>query len=248
MKNLLFVTRYSIAFAFMNATVSIITGCNDSPQTLALSGDIIGSSVLYDIDGNQIANDTGITVSVEGENHTTTTNSLGQWDLVGLTTGTYNIDISKPGYGTRKILDFQFVGGGQADAGNVGLYQIPTYSVTKLSDTTINGNVILNGTLSSPLPTNLMVAYITVFFDTTSSVSLDPKNYLTWSNINTIDTMFSEGVASLEKFGFNSGQTAYAIAYTSNISPMGYTDFATGNQVFTGLNPTASYVVSFKVP
>jgi len=63
----------------MNAIVSVITGCNDSPQTLALSGDIVGYSTLYDLNENPIANDTGITVSVEGENHTTTTDSMGQW-------------------------------------------------------------------------------------------------------------------------------------------------------------------------
>jgi len=253
MKNLSLVMRCSVAFVFMNAIVSVITGCNDSPQTLALSGDIVGYSTLYDLNENPIANDTGITVSVEGENHTTTTDSMGQWDLAGLTTGIYNIDISKPGFGMRKILDFQFVGGGQANAGTVPLFQIPTYSVTKLSDTILlENNLVLSGTFSNPTPTNLVTAFAYVFFDTVSSVSSDPKNYLyalgPFSSPS--DTTFSQNLplSYLQKSGFQSGQTVYMVAYASSSNPVGYTDFASGNQVLTGLNPAASNVVSFIMP
>jgi len=251
MEKLSLVKRLYIASAFVAGMVALITGCNDSPQTLVLSGDIVGYSTLCDLNGNPIPNDTGITVSVEGKNLTATTNSLGQWDLAGLTTGIYNIDISKSGYGSRKILDFQFVGGGQADAGNVGLYQIPSYSVTKLSDTVENTIVYISGIFSGPLPTDLMFASLYLFLDTVPSVSSDPKKYLASTSItNAADTSFSAGInpTYLQKSGFSGGQTIYMVAYASSANPVGYTDFETGNQVFTGLNPTASNVVSFKMP
>ena len=102
------------AFVFLAGILAVITGCDLNSSSEQLSGNMIGYVSLHDVNGFIVQEDTGILVSVAGKVYTTTTNtnSAGEWEISGLTSGTYDISVTKSGYGTRKVLDFQFVGGG----------------------------------------------------------------------------------------------------------------------------------------
>ncbi len=148
-----------LPIVFLPIVLLLCIGCDKfkgdtGPAGPSITGDLIGFSYLYDVDGNHVLDNSGIAVSVDGTNISATSDSSGRWMLPGLNTGTYTIAISKEGYGTEKIIGYPFVGGGQAYFGKLSLHQIPSFSITELSATTSLGFVNISGTLSGSLPAN----------------------------------------------------------------------------------------------
>ncbi len=231
--------------------VFLITGCDKfrGPAGPSLSGDLVGFSYLYDVNGVRSADDSGIAVSAEGTSLKTTTSSDGRWDLTGLTTGTYTLDFTKTGYGLYKRIGLQFVGGGQAYFGSESLYQIPAFTVTNLSDSISNGDVFLSGKLTGILPENLR--YVICFVGDSSGVSSDPKTYAFAT-----DEGASAGYSpfpiltenTFNSYGITSGQTVYIVAYACGYGGDSYTDLSTGNTVYPCINPIPSNVITLVVP
>jgi len=250
--------KSAVIFALIVWTLLSITGCNENPESgSGLSGNLGGSAGLIDLNENQILNSSGITVSAEGTGFTTTSDSSGTWNITSLPQGTYNIVFSKSGFGTLILPDFQFVGGGQASAGQVYLYQIPTYSVKKLSDSIsfdefgdADYDITFNVSFSGSIPTDSGYTNAYVFFGTNSSVSSDSNNYLYYTEIggNAGDTSISQ------KEGYDlpeiliPGKKIYTIAYGGSYSPIEYTNPITRKSSFSGLDPTPSNIDSFVVP
>jgi hypothetical protein len=240
---------------FLIALALLLVACNLDSQNLGLSGNMIGYVVLHDLNGFTLQEDTGITLAVEGGGYTivTNTDSAGEWEIAGLTTGSYNIIVSKSGFGTYKLLDFQFAGGGQAHIGTIDLYQIPPLSVTGLSDSVADGALLINGSFSGTLP-SAQNAHAYVFLGKSPTVSSDPGTYLTYlpvensSNGRTFSVNYGNDTTRLLNAGFATGQTVYVVAYGSSFNPIGYIDSTTNRAVFTGLNPVPSNLDSFTVP
>lgn len=261
-----------VGFIFFAGILFLIMGCGDSPPLTnlnpGLGGDLAGYAYFIGPNGLESANDSGITVSVEGDSQATVTQSTGLWFISGLSNGYYNLDFSKPGYGLIKILGQKFVSGSLGyTVASVTLYPIPTFSVARLSDSnsldsaTGQGSVDFYGTFSRGLPniSNNGLAYI--FFDTSAAVSSNPKNYLAYTfatnivNPNDTITNFYVNVdtATFQNEQFKSGQTIYAVAYGGNNSAthengIGYVDSTTGRYVFTGLDSIPSSIDSFSLP
>lgn len=248
----------AVTFLLFAGILAALTGCNLNSSSDPLSGNMIGYVSLHDVNGYVVQEDTGIWVSVAGKVYTTTTNtdSAGEWEISGLTSGTYDISVSKSGYGTREALDFQFVGVGQANIGTVTLYQIPLDSVTRLSDSVSasDGTVFLSGTLAGTLPTEAGLARVYIFLGGDTAVSFDPQHYLNYTSANntftstTFSTSISNDTMFLLNSGFRTGQTVYTVAYAGSTNPIAYTDSTTNRSVFTGLNPSRSNIDSFVVP
>ena len=244
----------TISFISLISILFIIGGCDKfkgdtGPAGPKLTGDLIGFSYLYDENNNRATDNSGITITVEGTNIVATTTPDGYWALTGLTTGTYTYSFSKAGYGTKKSIDAQFVGGGQVYYGSASLFQIPSFTVTNFSDSISNGYIYLWGTLSGTLPTN--VTFLRYFIGTSSTVSSDPKNYIfTYESGASKQYLFPTILtkANFNNYGISSGQTVYIVAYAESYQSSSYIDFSTGNFYYTTINPTPSNVVSIVVP
>jgi hypothetical protein len=108
-----------LAWGFLVGIVAsvMLFGCKgaDGPQGpagTALTGTLYGKVQAYDSFGNYLGYMSGVTVNAEGTSYSATTDSLGVFGIGGLPTGTYTLTFAKAGYGTNKITQVQFVGGG----------------------------------------------------------------------------------------------------------------------------------------
>lgn len=250
-----FIVRYSAIYAicFLSILLSI-GGCGEfkgatGPAGPRLLGNLVGFVYLYDVNGAKAIDNSGITVKAEGTSIATTTSTDGYFSLAGLSTGTYTYSFSKTGYGTRKVIQAQFVGGGDVYYGETTLYEIPAFTVTNLSDSISSGYVYFKGVLSGTLPTSTV--HLSFFFGTTSTVSSNPSNY-TFSlgfSLPAADTIsFGLAKSSFYNYSITSGQTVFAVVYASDYGSTSYVDLSTGNSIHSGINPTPSNTISFIVP
>ena len=229
-------------------------GCKgaDGPQGPAgpsLTGDIIGYAYLVDVNGTRASDNSGIAVSVEGKSTSATTSADGRWVLSGLSSGTYTINMQKTGFGLRKVVGLQFVGGGQEWWGTTSLYQIPSFTVTGLAATISSGMVNISGNLTGSFPANYR--YLRLFLSTSNTVSSSPSNYSYAPGVsvyNSTSFLVDVSPSSLSYYGITSGSTVYIVAYADSWGTMSYIDLITGRSFYTTLNPTPSNVVSVVVP
>jgi hypothetical protein len=88
-----------LAFAF---ALAACVGCSeDITDTVSDVGSVRGYFFLGDEFGARKKEHSGITVSLEGTNYSTVTDSLGDWVLVDIPTGSYTVRFSKEGYISR---------------------------------------------------------------------------------------------------------------------------------------------------
>ena len=249
------VYRRSFAILTVSILFMALPGCEEEgpqgPAGPVLSGDLIGYAILTDLSGSQLPDRSGVTVTAEGTNISDVSDSTGRWVLTNLPTGTYTIAYSKTGYGTRKGMGYQFVGGGQTSYGTTYLYQIPGFTVTGLSATPSGDNVTISLTLTGLLPT--ASRYVQVFIGTSAAVSSDPKNYRSTFSLGIAgtSTTFTGDIPSqslFHSYGFSAGQTAYVVAYAMGSGSGSYLDLETGRYWYSSLNPVPSNVDTVAVP
>jgi len=189
------------------------------PSGPLLTGNTSGLVSLIDTNGVLPANKSGVSVSVEGTSKTAVTDSTGHWIIDSLTTGVYTIDISKATYGSTKIQNFQFIGGGTTYLGDLSLSEVPNFQVSNLTYTTGNGFIDVSGTLTlgSPQTTG---RNILLFIGNSSNVSSTPANYLGVFNAfaNGSATTFTQRLttANLTSLGIGTGSAAFIVAYSSS--------------------------------
>lgn len=250
-----FVNRYSFAVLMALVLSAVLLGCEtEGPQGPAgpvLTGDLIGFAVLTDLNGTQLTDRSGVTVTAEGTNVSDVSDSSGRWVLVNLPTGTYTIAYSKTGYGTRKLMGYQFVGGGETLFGTTSLYQIPGFTVTGLSATPSGDNVSVSLTLAGVLPAASRI--VRVFIGSSAAVSSDPKNYLSTFSMgipstSTTTTIEVPSQPYFHSYGITTGQTAYLVAYVEGAGSGSYFDLETGRYWFSSINPIPSNVDTVAVP
>ncbi len=239
--------RHSLAlWVFLLA--AIVPGCNqEGPEGPRVTGDLSGISYVYDVNGVRLADNSGIAVTAEGSGVSAVSGGDGRWILSNLPMGTYTISASKAGYGTRKQMGYQFVGGGQIWFGDLSVCELPAYTVTGLSATPGSGGLTMTGTITPDARSNSRALYF--FIGPTAAVSSDPANY-------TLDVGWYPGLSTTFSHtfpwnllpGITSGKTWYVIAYGANPQLFRYGDMATNRRWFACLSPTPSNVVSVVVP
>lgn len=220
----------------------------DGVNAQSLTGEAIGFVNLYEIEGTLIKDRSGVTISVEGNTNSTTSDSNGRFVLSNLKTGTYNLVFSKQGFGTGKYIGFQFVaGGGGQTLTSAILSKIPSFNVTGLTAKITSGIITLTGSLSGTLPTGSK--YVMIFAGTTSNVSSTPANYLYYQQIS-IEGTSTTLSTTLYTTLFSKGQTIYVNAYASPINYYAgwYIDLITGRYNWPSLGTTSSNIVSVVVP
>ncbi len=229
------------------------TACDSDPSGPGrLTGKLSGYAKLYDQDGSELTDHSGVTVKVEGTSHSARSAVDGKWSIDGLEAGTYILTFSKPGYGDYKVYGYQFVGGGEAWA-NYGLFQIPTWSIT-LSNPTIDTSddeltlIRIAGRLSEPSPWQ-GARIFHLYVGSTPDVSSEPGKHLFFytSAANDRDLAVQAVTSTLITHGIPSGQTVYFAAYPTGRGES-YEDPITNRTIYPSLSTSSSNVVSIVVP
>lgn len=127
----------------------ILASCSDSnTATTSTSGgggsagDFIGTMRLSDYRGRIMADQSGVTVQIEGTSFSAVSDASGNWVIHNLPTGNYAISFSKPNFCTRRNPSYSFVGGSAparyrdpySNSGNtilpIDLGELPKFTVT----------------------------------------------------------------------------------------------------------------------
>lgn len=145
--------------------ICIITAC-EKTETTSMKGNAIGYINLIDDFGNEIFDKSGVKVSINGSSHSIVTDITGRFDFNNLSAGTYDLWFEKEGFGTYKLISWQFVGGALPALINIDLFQIPTYEIENLN-ITFYQDIKLEGRFTKAVVFYLMRCYI----KTTSDVS-----------------------------------------------------------------------------
>ena len=231
------------------------------PAGPSLTGNTQGVVSLYDVGGAkqlsatlQAGDSLILTNSTTSQVWKTTTSSTGAFSFANLSSGTYNVAVSKPGYGKVLAQGVQILGGGTTDR-NFALSVIPTTNVVSavaLDTTMANGGaastpenyVKVRGyvPVSSSATTVMIFVSIPGMSSTSSAVGNWSVNYTV--NVLPGVSKFSVNIptSSLYDLGFPSGGTATAFfaAYIvgNNTSASSYVDWTTGQTVYTALSTT----------
>jgi len=238
-----------LIFSIFLSFITIEIGCKGDagatgptgPAGPSMMGNITGLVTLIDSNGVQPTNKSGVTVSIPGSSKTAITDSTGHWALDSMTTGTYEIDLSKNTFGMTKHLNQQLVGGGTLYIGTDILSQVPDFTVNLTSDSLGIGFVKIKGTLLWSTPQTIG-RNILLFIGNQNNVSDNPANYLTEVNVFVSDTgtVFSTNINTsvFSDAGIQTGSNAYIIAYPSSApaaSSTRYADMVTGRFFYTSL-------------
>ncbi len=94
----------------------VLIGSITGSVTTAIKGDIVG-----------------IEVKIAETSQKTFADSLGNWTINDISAGIYTLEFSRAGYGTSKIMNYQFVGGGTSRVGSSPtLTKIPEYTANTI--------------------------------------------------------------------------------------------------------------------
>jgi hypothetical protein len=231
-------------------------------------GNISGGIQLYDMDGKAIVDASGATITIAQSNVSTQTNSAGKWTLDSIPFGTYDITISKPGFGTSRITGLYHAAINHATT-NVGsnryLSMISTISITKvvvrkhsesapeIAALIASGLIKEDGILFNPVFVNSSAddKAVRFFFSTSPDVSstnfmVTEKQRFSGKETETENDNFK--LSWWIDNGFTPGQTIYLKAYGDARISDDYEDAVSGLTIFPSLSGNGSPVVSFVLP
>ena len=226
------------------------------PEGARLKGDIKGQvTVVYDIDkaNPRLTDLSGVTVGVKdgAVDIKVTTDAAGSFTLKDVPTGTYDIMMTKEGFGRHEVNGFKHVGGNTSYVPTNGTHQL--IAITK----------VLVGQLNATFNANKELQVTMVFSNTSGTANsptavlyagrdnkVGPTNYVTFSRGSFFLPSFPITYTQLSwitNFGFKTGERVYLVAY-GGIPNNGYFDPKLGKIVATSLNPTPSNVVEIIMP
>jgi len=236
---------------------------NDGEPGPKLLGKLSGNVLLFDA-GIIFSDHRGVEIKIEGTNFSTISGTDGRWSIDSLPTGTYNISLSKSGFGEYKYTSFQFTGGGEYFIGTRYLYLQYNLPIT-LNSVTIEEDqggkyIDINGILITGVTPKPFGYLALIFIGVNDSVSSAPGYYKLLG-----DTWLYQQIgpfngriyySDLSKVRIESGDQIYLIAYTSaeyvntfgyfNHEYFRYIDPITGGHIYTNLGD-ASNVLSIQL-
>lgn len=225
-----------------------------------LSGSIQGVVSLYDVGGSKILSTTALagdsimlTNTSTGTTWKTVTSTTGSYTFANINTGTYNMTVSKPTYGSVITQGIQFVGGGNADR-NFALAIIPTVGVTSATavDTSITtagaGNVGENyikvrGGVAATATGCTVIVFVSLPYLSFGSTAVG--NYATTYTVAVAPGVNSYKIniptADLHDLGFVTGGNAYfaTCILSGTTSTSSYIDIPSGQTVYTAISSPA---------
>lgn len=256
----------------------LLLGCNknsnqhsivvpDVIQAQNRRGNITGAIQLFDIDGKLMQDASGVTVSIEQSSVSTQTKANGSWTLDSIPFGTYDIAITKSGFGTGKIMGVYHAAtnhGTTLIGRSRSLNQVSSIEVTAINTkktTEVNpalasliasglaeDGIIFDPVFNSPTPGEKKIR---LFFSNTADVST--TNYVVtekqrFSGRANESENYNFGLSWFVSNGFQPGQTVYVKAFGDGFADDDYDDPISGLSVFPSLAAKGSPVTSFVLP
>jgi hypothetical protein len=216
------------------------TACEKETEYEVLSGQLIGYVTLYDNDRNNISDNSGAEIIIEGSNPQikVLTDEDGQFTIDNLNSGIYNIVFKKEGFCQHKIVSYQFIGGNKPAT----IYQTALYS---LSDFQIDNLEITD--LEMQYSVEFMVtAKVSNQNENTSSYFryyLSDKADISYKNYISTDAAYSfsgnEEISfylQIDTLKFPIGSELYLIMYPASEIYQYYIDINSGNKIYTSIN------------
>ncbi|MBU3743173.1 MAG: carboxypeptidase regulatory-like domain-containing protein [Sediminibacterium sp.] len=189
-------------------------------------GNITGAIQLVDLDGKMIADASGVSITIDQSSVSTQTLANGSWKLDSIPFGTYDLSISKSGYGTAKIMGVYHAATNHGTTiisksrtlnqiSNIEVTAINTKKITEVNPQLqqfINQNLGEDGIVFDPVFTSATPGEkkIRLFFGTTPDVST--TNYVAtekqqFSGRANENENFNFGLSWFVSKGFQPGQT-----------------------------------------
>lgn len=118
---------------FLLVTIFVVIGCEGEEGKRGLPAPVLRGSITGNVTTAVKADIAGIEVKIVETSQTTKTDSLGNWTINDVKAGIYTLEFSKAGYGTSKILNYSFVGGGVSRVtSSITLTKLPTHTATHI--------------------------------------------------------------------------------------------------------------------
>ena len=228
---------------------------------------ISGGIRLFDMDGKSLEDGSGVTVTIGQTNVSTQTNAAGKWTLDSIPFGIYDLTLSKPGFGSSRIMGLYHGAVNHATTfipsiraiSVISTVQITKFSAKKLSEVlpSIQNFVALGlaeeGIIFNPVFANGATGEKAIRFFMSSSPDVSSTNYqVTEKQYYTGKENFVENdnfkISWFVSRGFEPGQTVYVRAYGDGRYADDYEDPISGLTVFPCLSSMSSQVISIVVP
>lgn len=228
----------------------LVFGCTEENQQTSLSGTLVGEISCFDRNTNKLGDQSGVSISIEGGPETIllTTGVSGEFETL-LQTGTYDITLTKDGFGTHKLVGFSFVGGEAPVAISNALYELPDVVVEKIEVKDISNDfqVFMEVKVFVDLPANSATSGIYRYYLGSSGISV--SNYIETgivsANVNGGTFTFTREV---KPSVFPIGSDVFLMVAPCTEADQRYIDIETGNLIFSSVNSSVSKIVSFKMP
>jgi len=243
--------------AFVCSIFSCKNGEESTTTPEVKNGSIEGSDDMTDEFGVHLPLDSGMIVSaINATNlYAAFTDTLGKFLLDDIEPGTYTVNYSKDGFGTYKRFNVVVPAtGAPTTLANTNiLAQKSTTLISSLSVDFDSTNAKFNFPCNvNPTPSSSQLRGIRLFFGKSNLVSLfnytyTPAQFWTAQTANGEVKNFIP--TALISNGFNSGDSAWVIAYGESIITNTYADSSSGKPVFPNINSLfPSNVVGFIIP
>ena len=239
----------------------------DVIQAQIRRGNIIGGIRLFDANDNALTDGSGLKVTIEQTNVSTTTNSMGKWILDSIPFGTYDLILSKPGYGTSRIMGLYHAANSHATTNVSGIRYISMVSDLQFTDFFVRKNsevipgfvnmfnlgLVQEGIIFYPAFPNPSKKDKAIRFFMSTSPDVSSTNYMVTEKFYYSGNITQkENDDFTEKWfttkGFAPGQKVYVRAYGDGKYADDYEDPISGLTVFPCLSASSSAVISFVVP
>ncbi len=221
------------------------------PAGPSLTGNLKGYVSIYDQYGGKIlTGQAGDTVSIDGTTKKAVTDTGGLYTFTGLSTGSYSLTITKPGFGTDKIQNIQFVGGSSDTYRDVKLSAPSTSNMASINDSIgpLTGNITVYGAIPTDVQARTFIAFVGDNAGVSSATSSYLVNYTKNVNAGAVKVLFVIPKSDLYDAGFAPGSTVYIAAYgVASLTASAYEDFSNGRTAYTSVSSTAA-TISIVVP
>jgi len=234
------------------ACLVILGSCKKDDNTPTVNkGTLSGTIAGYDDKTVSNSDASGFTVALIPLGKTTTTDAAGKFSFSDLEYDSYDLSISKAGYGTHKVYGVNL----QSSTLNVPLISMGATSTTTVTALTLNSTTY-NGApgvsyiySTSPVPSPSNRSFTRAFLGTFADVS--NTKYTAFSPIRSNQNNNVTGGFTLDELfamGFRTGQTVFVKLYGESYFSNSYLDPSLGRTVFPNLNPNSPAAISFVVP
>ena len=249
----LFIIKY---FVFPIFLFPIITSCTKETELPVNSGVInpiidkgsVGGYIRLYTEYGDTNDYTGITVSIDGTSHITTTDSVGNWMINGVETGNKNLTFNKSGFSPFKETGVSISKNHTTYLSYISLYKKPQFYVSNLNAQLLAGKIRLTGYISSS-PRNYWWAHFFVSSDSNVMNTLSNFMYHNYTAYPTYVYNFTRDISISEIYnaGITSGTKIYIIAY-SDYAEQKYYDNTLKKDIYTSLSDVSSNKVSLVLP